>query len=51
MTADTFLRRAIELARESVAAGGGPFGALVVEGGVIIATGQNRVVPGRDPTA
>lgn len=48
---ETFLRRAIELARESVEAGGGPFGAVVVRDGVIVGEGTNRVVPGRDPTA
>ena len=48
---DAFLLRAIELARESVASGGGPFGAVVVENGEIVATGKNRVVRGCDPTA
>jgi tRNA(Arg) A34 adenosine deaminase TadA len=45
------LDRAIELAEASVLAGGGPFGALVAQGGRIIAEGQNRVVLSRDPTA
>ena len=48
---EAFLRRAIELARESVAAGGGPFGAVVVENGEVVAVGRNRVVPGCDPSA
>ena len=48
---EAFLRRAIELALASVDEGGGPFGALVVRGGRVIAEGSNRVVLGRDPTA
>jgi len=45
------LRRAIALARASVDAGGGPFGALVVRDGRVLAEGTNRVVLARDPTA
>jgi tRNA(Arg) A34 adenosine deaminase TadA len=48
---ERFLRRALELARASVEAGGGPFGAVVVRDGHVIAEGRNRVVPGCDPTA
>ncbi len=47
-----FLGRAIELARESVRAGsGGPFGAVVVCDGTIVAEGCNRVTASHDPTA
>lgn len=46
-----FLGRAIELAAANVAAGGGPFGALVVAGGTVLATGSNRVTRDLDPTA
>ncbi len=46
-----FLSRAIELARESISSGGGPFGAVVVRQGKIVGEGTNRVVPGSDPTA
>lgn len=46
-----FLKRAIELAIANVAAGGGPFGALVVKDGAILAEGANRVTPDSDPTA
>ncbi len=46
-----FLLHAIQLACDSVASGGGPFGAVVVEDGKVVAAGQNRVVPGCDPTA
>jgi guanine deaminase len=45
------MREALRLARESVAAGGGPFAALVVRGGAIVAAGTNRVVLDTDPTA
>ena len=44
------MRRAIALSVEGVAAGGGPFGAVVVQGGRIIGEGRNNVVPGADPT-
>ncbi len=47
----TWLRRAVEVAVENAAAGGGPFGALVVHDGRPVATGVNRVVPTLDPTA
>ena len=46
-----FLREAIRLARESVRTGGGPFGAVVVRDGEIVATGVNRVTVEDDPTA
>jgi len=44
-------RRAVALATESVAEGGGPFGALVVRDGEVVATGTNRVTAALDPTA
>lgn len=47
----TWLDRAVTLATESVADGGGPFGAVIVRDGVVIGTGQNRVTPQLDPTA
>lgn len=47
----TFLRQAIEIAVDSVRGGGGPFGALVVKDGAVIATGANRVTLANDPTA
>lgn len=53
-TADptTFMRRAIELSRLHMEAGaGGPFGAVVVKDGRILAEGWNRVTSGHDPTA
>jgi tRNA(Arg) A34 adenosine deaminase TadA len=49
---ETFLRQAIDLAVDNVRQGvGGPFGALVVKDGAVIATGTNRVTTSNDPTA
>ena len=46
------MRRAIALAMENVRSGrGGPFGALVVKDGSVIAKGTNRVTSAKDPTA
>jgi len=47
----SFLRQAIEMAVDNVRRGGGPFGALVVKDGVVIATGANQVTRANDPTA
>lgn len=47
----SWLERAIELATDSVSAGGGPFGAVIVRDGVEIAAGENRVTANLDPTA
>lgn len=47
----TWLAQAVELAVANVADGGGPFGAVVVRDGVVVATGQNRVTRDLDPTA
>ena len=46
-----WLARAIELATENVANGGGPFGAVIVKDGELVAEGQNRVTANLDPTA
>jgi guanine deaminase len=47
-----FLRRAIELATENVLAGnGGPFAAVIVRDGVVIAEAANSVTTTNDPTA
>ena len=45
-----FMARAIALSFEGLAAGGGPFGAVLARDGWIIGEGRNNVVPGRDPT-
>lgn len=50
MSEQQFMARAIALSHAGVAAGGGPFGAVVVKDGVIIGEGRNNVVPGHDPT-
>lgn len=50
-TDETWLGRAIELAVANVAEGGGPFGAVVVRDGAVVAEGQNRVTRDLDPTA
>ncbi|MFY9724781.1 MAG: deaminase, partial [Bryobacteraceae bacterium] len=46
-----FLQQTIEQATESVRRGGGPFAALVVKDGAVIAAGTNRVTAANDPTA
>ena len=49
---DIWMRRAIELAVENVRAGkGGPFGAVIVQDGRILAEGANLVTSTNDPTA
>lgn len=45
------MQQAIALSIENVKNGGGPFGAVIVENGKIIATGVNRVTASNDPTA
>jgi guanine deaminase len=45
------MRQAIALATDNVASGGGPFGALVVRNGEVLATGVNQVTATNDPTA
>lgn len=46
-----FMRRAIALSRANVAAGGGPFGAVIVRAGEVVGEGANRVTASNDPTA
>ncbi len=46
-----FMRQAIDLSIENVANGGGPFGAVIVREGKVVATGVNRVTANNDPTA
>lgn len=46
------MERAIALATENVISGrGGPFGAVIVRDGEIVATGANQVTATNDPTA
>ena len=47
-----YIRRAIELGREGMVKGvGGPFGAVIVLDGEVIAEAYNEVIAGHDPTA
>lgn len=47
-----FMRMAIELSEQNVkGAAGGPFGAVVVKNGVVVAASANQVVQQNDPTA
>ena len=51
MKNEDFMRQAIELAVDNVKCGGGPFGAVIVRDGKVVATGVNRVTANNDPTA
>lgn len=48
---ETYMRRAIELARAAEAAGEVPVGALIVLDDEVVAEGFNRPISTRDPTA
>ncbi|WP_211212907.1 nucleoside deaminase [Actinopolyspora mortivallis] len=48
---ESWMRRAIALATDSVASGGGPFGAVIGRGDEVVATGTNMVTTNLDPTA
>ena len=50
-TDKSFLEKTIELATQSVAQGGGPFGAIIVKNNKIIGQGNNQVTLNNDPTA
>ncbi len=45
------MRKAIALSVKNIENGGGPFGAVIVKDGRIIAVGVNRVTAHNDPTA
>ena len=51
MTKEELMRKAIALSCESVKRGGGPFGAVIVRNGEIVAEGSNSVTLRNDPTA
>ena len=51
MSAESFMRRALELARRAQEEGEVPVGALVVLENEIIGEGWNRPIAARDPTA
>ncbi|MBU8892216.1 MAG: nucleoside deaminase [Bacteroidales bacterium] len=46
-----FMRTAIGLSIDNIENNGGPFGAIIVKEGKVIATGVNRVTTNNDPTA
>ncbi len=49
---ETFMRHAAELSRTTMESGrGGPFGAVIVRDGRVIAEGANEVTSSNDPTA
>jgi guanine deaminase len=49
---EKFMRLAISLSEENVKQGlGGPFGAVIVKDGVVIASSANKVIELNDPTA
>jgi guanine deaminase len=48
---ETFIRQVIEMAVENARRGGGPFAALVIRDGIVIAAGANQVTRTHDPTA
>lgn len=51
MRKEELMRRAIKLSADSVSNGGGPFGAVIVRDGEIVAEGSNGVTILNDPTA
>jgi len=48
---EDFMLEAIRLSKENIDNGGGPFGAVIVKDGKIIAKGVNKVTVNNDPTA
>jgi guanine deaminase len=49
---EKFMKMALEEAQRGISRGdGGPFGAVIVKDGVVIAKGHNEVVKSNDPTA
>lgn len=49
---EKFMRMAIQLSEQNIEQQlGGPFGAVIVKDGMVVARSANRVVPQKDPTA
>src|SRR5271156_16885 len=46
-----WVAQAVDLAINNVTAGGGPFGAMLIRDGAVLATGVNAVTTTNDPTA
>lgn len=46
-----FMKMAIQLSEENIAKGGGPFGAVIVKDGKVVAKAANSVTNDKDPTA
>jgi guanine deaminase len=46
-----YMRRAIALALKNIQSGGGPFAAVIVKDGRVVAQGANQVTAENDPTA
>ena len=46
-----FMEMAAEIAEKNIDRGGGPFGAVIVRGAEVVATGANTVTLSNDPTA
>jgi len=52
MSNEDFMQMAIDLSEYNVKQGqGGPFGAVIVKDGMVVARSANKVVPTNDPTA
>ena len=51
MNKKDFMKRAIELSIKNMESGGGPFGAVIVKDGEVIAESANSVTIDNDPTA
>jgi len=49
-TPQTHMRRALELARANITAGGRPFGAVLVKDGQVLAEAANSIHASHDPT-
>jgi len=48
---EQFMALAVDLSRENIEKGGGPFGAIIVKDGQVVGKGANRVTVSLDPTA
>ncbi|MGM0649422.1 MAG: deaminase [Bacteroidota bacterium] len=51
MFQEKFMKKAIQLAKENIPSGNGPFGAVIVKDGKVIAEASNSVTRTNDPTA